>query len=345
MPLKVDRRGRRFGFVKFRKVENFEKLEKSLEEVWMGGCRVKVNKARFEREEKRVEREERGKAPIEGKERRVSKEVSFKLVLAGPSVFKVAAVQHQIDLFPTEERLKDLENCFVAVLRCHREAQQVQHSCVMEGVNNVKVMPMGDEMVLLRPEDPSSFLQAAKDHEPWRNSMFKEVTKWSPKSVVLKRRVWLKFSDVSTHVWEEESFKVLGSCFGKFVDFDEDTVSMKRIDVARILVSTTRMDWINESLTIHVIGATFVLWVVEEGTAAPVADRFQMVAAWEAASSASSHGGGRPLPEVDVFSEEEDEVGPRRDVDVCLGEAGGTSILGSSFVVNGQLICQNGTFA
>jgi RNA recognition motif-containing protein len=53
--LKVDRRGRRFGFVKFKKVENLEELEKSLEEVWMGGCRLKVNKARFGREDRRVQ--------------------------------------------------------------------------------------------------------------------------------------------------------------------------------------------------------------------------------------------------------------------------------------------------
>lgn len=47
VPLKVDRRGRRFGFVEFREVQNVEELEKSLEEVWLGGCRVKVNKAKI----------------------------------------------------------------------------------------------------------------------------------------------------------------------------------------------------------------------------------------------------------------------------------------------------------
>jgi hypothetical protein len=78
-------------------------------------------------------------------------------------------------------------------------------------------MSMGDNMMLLRPDDPAGFLQATKYHEPWWNSMFKEVTKWSPTLVVSKRRVWLKFSGVPIRVWEEESFKLLGSCFGSLL--------------------------------------------------------------------------------------------------------------------------------
>jgi hypothetical protein len=52
-----------------------------------------------------------------------------------------------------------------------------------------------------------------------------------------------------------------------------------------------------------------------------------------------------PLPEAEAFSEDDEEVGPRREVDVCIGEVGGTSLLGSSFLVKGQVISQNGTFS
>ncbi|KEH16251.1 hypothetical protein MTR_0260s0020 [Medicago truncatula] len=63
VPLKVDRMGRRFGFVKFKEIQNLEVLERRLVEVWMGECRVKVKKARFGREEVQGQRKVRGKAP------------------------------------------------------------------------------------------------------------------------------------------------------------------------------------------------------------------------------------------------------------------------------------------
>lgn len=55
VPLKRDRWNRRFGFVKFVEVSNMELLEASLEEVWWGECKLKVNKARFRREEREEE--------------------------------------------------------------------------------------------------------------------------------------------------------------------------------------------------------------------------------------------------------------------------------------------------
>jgi len=44
--------GRRFGFVKFKEVEDEEELGKRLDDVWFGDSKLKVNRARFGREEK-----------------------------------------------------------------------------------------------------------------------------------------------------------------------------------------------------------------------------------------------------------------------------------------------------
>lgn len=47
VPKKLDKWGKRFGFVKFKNVTNMELLELQLEEVWWGDSKLKVNKARF----------------------------------------------------------------------------------------------------------------------------------------------------------------------------------------------------------------------------------------------------------------------------------------------------------
>jgi hypothetical protein len=53
--------------------------------------------------------------------------------------------------------------------------------------------------------------------------------------------------------------------FGVFLDFDEDTIGRNRLDVAHIRVSTARKALIDEVVKIRVMGAEFLLWVVEEG--------------------------------------------------------------------------------
>jgi len=51
VPKKLDRWGNRFGFVKFKDVEDVEELEEVLKEVWLRNSRLKVNRARFQWEE------------------------------------------------------------------------------------------------------------------------------------------------------------------------------------------------------------------------------------------------------------------------------------------------------
>lgn len=52
MPKKRDKWGRRFGFVKFLEVSDEAGLTRRLEEVWWGDMKLKVNRARFGRDDK-----------------------------------------------------------------------------------------------------------------------------------------------------------------------------------------------------------------------------------------------------------------------------------------------------
>lgn len=124
---------------------------------------------------------------------------------------------------------------------------------------------MGDNLVLLQSEIPGQIEKARKEHVDWWKVTFKEVRRWSPQRVAKRRRVWLKVFRIPLHVWDEPLFKLLGSKFGTFEDFDEDTVGAKRLDVGRILVATPRMGLIDEHISISVVGAVYTLWVVEEG--------------------------------------------------------------------------------
>jgi hypothetical protein len=90
------------------------------------------------------------------------------------------------------------------------------------------------------------------------------VKPWSPNVVNLKRDVWVKVYGIPLHAWGDNLFRLLGERFGGFVDYDEDTASRTRFDVARLKFSTSSRSRIEVPVSIMVMGVSFELWVVEE---------------------------------------------------------------------------------
>ncbi|MCI41848.1 hypothetical protein A2U01_0063082, partial [Trifolium medium] len=82
IPNKVDKWGKKFAFVKFKGVKEVDELVTRLEDVWSGNFKLRVNRARFDRNDQSprksssvVHSQERGVA------RSQEKESSFREVL------------------------------------------------------------------------------------------------------------------------------------------------------------------------------------------------------------------------------------------------------------------------
>jgi hypothetical protein len=69
---------------------------------------------------------------------------------------------------------------FFGVLSFIRKSREVQHSLLMEGINNVRVTSMGDELVLLQAEVPGVFENKMEEHKKLWKATFKDVHKWLP---------------------------------------------------------------------------------------------------------------------------------------------------------------------
>jgi hypothetical protein len=160
--------------------------------------------------------------------------------------------------------LKMLEAGFVGELRCVENDVHFQQRFVMEGIVGAKVTGMGDSLVLLLESDAGAVARAAKAHEMWWRGMFLSVKKWTPQCVALNRRLWLKVFGIPLHVWDEELFKAIGTHFGEFLDFDEDTIGRRRLDFATLHVRTPKRGMIDEEICIRVMGVVHKIWVVEE---------------------------------------------------------------------------------
>jgi len=136
--------------------------------------------------------------------------------------------------------------------------------------------------------------------------------------VASRRMAWVKIYGLPLHVWDEEPFKKIGALFGDFVDFDEVTVSRRRIDVARIKIYTDKLGWINEEVMITVMGAVFVLMVVEDGDSSSE-KKVEGGGDWEVQSSGES-GEEEVVGSVLGVESEEEEASPRKITQEHLGE-------------------------
>lgn len=220
-------------------------------------------------------------------------------------------------VFPSECRMIELKGCYVGFLRHHSSGISVQHRMCLEGINKIRVTPMGGLMVLLQSDIQGEIFKVVENHKVWWEELFYRWTPWTPNLVAKRRVVWLKISGLPPHVWEEGTFKLIGACFGMFLDFDEATFTRQSLEVARLKIDTARMEWICEQLSINVMGAVFVLNVVEDAGVEKII-RVVEIREWEDCASRSSAASGDSGDEevvgttMRVHFDEGDDISPTK---------------------------------
>jgi len=189
IPQKLDRWGNRFGFIKFLEVADEVALGFRLEEVWIGDCRLKINKARFGREYNVTLPVRNRKEVVKVKADGGPRVLTYKDEIMNVRVQQPVVPSRMLKLVLSEECLKRLEKCFVAVLAFKREAKEVSNSLAMGGFKQINVISMGDNQVILKSQNSSAIVEAESKQEEWWRGLFKEVKCWSPNVVVKNRKV------------------------------------------------------------------------------------------------------------------------------------------------------------
>ncbi|MCH81454.1 RNA recognition motif, partial [Trifolium medium] len=268
IPNKVDKWGRRFAFVKYRDVKEVGELNQSLEEVWLGTFKLRVNKYRFERNEdlKKKEDSPRPKSRAVGEgEGRVQQGCSFRTALVRNEGRDYGFQDHDVLNVEVDDALvKELEQSFVGKLVLNVEVGRIKTTLYMEGLAHISVTDMGGKMVLLHSPKAGEMEVMCSSKPDWLTYYFKEVRPWSPSSFMDRRIAWVKVYGIPLHVWGENLFKAIGRKYGEFLDFDENTASRAKLDVARIKISTNFRGCIDDPLKVKVVGSVYNLRIVEE---------------------------------------------------------------------------------
>jgi RNA recognition motif-containing protein len=84
IPKKVDKWGRKFGFVKFKEVKEVEVMSEKLEDVWWDSYKLRINRGRFGKGDKKegdTSNRNQTQRLLVGNDLQVSDEMSYKTLL------------------------------------------------------------------------------------------------------------------------------------------------------------------------------------------------------------------------------------------------------------------------
>jgi hypothetical protein len=261
IPKKLDKRGRRFGFVKFKEVEDAEMLSDQLRDVWCGSFKLWVNLSRFRRSDRDEASQQTipNRSDVQLEDSRSGK--SFKTALVGRAPSMVLKTLH----VPVNEELcKELRGSVVGLLAREKDVTRIQTTLAMEGFRSISVTHMGGNMALLRSSMEGDVDRLLKRKNECLSFYFSELKPWNPGLLAVQREVWVQAYGIPLHIWGETFFKQIGNNLGEFLDFDEETARLARFDVARIKIRTSTWGSIDVVQKVVVEEAGFDVWIVEE---------------------------------------------------------------------------------
>jgi RNA recognition motif-containing protein len=244
IPNKVDKWGKRFAFVKFRDEIDAVELGERLEDVWLGTFKLRVNVSRFGRKEDDNRKKELGdhrkKELLEGESSSAGR--SFKDALVKPKNDLKQSCEEVKKVIPVDvdgNIMKELEESFVGRLAVNVEVYRIRTILFMEGLAHIVVTDMGRNMVLIHSPKVGEIERLWKSRADWITYYFREVYPWSPSCYADRRDTWVKVFGIPLHVWGDNLFKAIGGMYGEFLDYDNNTASRAKLDVACLKISTS----------------------------------------------------------------------------------------------------------
>jgi hypothetical protein len=330
IPDRLDKQGRRFGFVKYRDVRDAQEQLRLLTDIWCGTYKLRVNLARFLKSApaKKGSDEVKGK----GKNLPTTNRGGKAIAVEGKS-FSEALLEGQMgasggvlskedrsgaddgggevtwEVEVENEAVARLKGAYVGFLTQTRDHLLIQRNFIMDGYQHIKITPLGHLKVLISSSVEGEVKELVGCVGWWCN-WFDKFEEWSPMLTSNQRVVWLNCFGVPLHAWGEAIFRTLGFKFGTFIEIDEDTKIMARGDVARIKIATQSCKMIDSTLSVSVLGDKFGIRVMEEVGALRVEEVRCCVGCHkeeEVRSSQNSGDGDSVVAVVDGESDEGDD--------------------------------------
>ena len=285
-----NRNGTRYGFARFKGVEDVYNLERKLDNIVYGGLKMYVNTPKFRRnrfqrtnlQAKRVEyveqKEEEATRP-----RHVHQSVNqgtyAKVVAennkgtgasrpAGNANRRYEGSWSSVYLDVTETGSNWAKEAWVGRLKNLAIFDRVENDLYWDFEDDISPKYVGDDMVLLIGLTDERVKQMMEEEER-RATPFHSLEKWSPKIHTGYRLTWVTCWGIPLLAWDTKQISKIVVVIRDMVDVDDDVELVRRLDRARVLLKTPRRPFIQHTVNVHIQGETYSVHIVEEGGSNP----------------------------------------------------------------------------
>ncbi|PWA84305.1 Endonuclease/exonuclease/phosphatase [Artemisia annua] len=161
------------------------------------------------------------------------------------------------------EETEWLQSCLVAKVKDAATIKFLSDDIVSESKFGCKVSVMGGSLVLLRfnnRELSEHFLKSYLDTmEPW----FHYIRRWDDETIDDERITWISVVGVPVKAFSIGFFVELSNQWGSFIAVDDSTLHHRRLDVARVSLSTSLKN-LPETCSVDIDGRTVTLSIKED---------------------------------------------------------------------------------
>lgn len=103
-----------------------------------------------------------------------------------------------------------------------------------------------------------------KEYKDLVETWFYDIKPWSPGDVACEREAWVRCQGVPLHGWSSQFLELLVIRLGRFVSLDTNTMNLKRLDMARVLIRTSSWEVINQLVKVRINGSFYNIRLLEK---------------------------------------------------------------------------------
>jgi len=314
---RLNRWGRRFGFVRFFEVRNVERLERELDNLYIGSMKLHVNVPKYRRHQ-----------PESAKEKRREKKATHLEEQSDPGKNKVQWVEKKrvrsyadaVNGETKEEKWKGptfkshsntlpwMVNSVVGQFKEGLNVDQLREEFVKGGLNRIFIRYVGDRLVMLTPREGEKMEDIVKSNKEWFDSCFVVIKPWSASCMADHKIAWVRCYGLPLTLWNEECFaKILGD-MATLVSVDTTTLLWEHLEFARLQIRLKNRNSIRVNRSLRINDQVWDVLLEEES---PACYEGRRTDCWFSESSASASSSGTFVEET-IFSNKsyEEEVDP-----------------------------------
>ena len=277
---RLNKGGRRFGFVRFFEVGNAARLEKELDQIFIGNVKLHVNVPRYRRHvpESRVykfppvvphpesrRRGGEGQAEVRRERKKAiwvkkkGEESYAEIVRGGPrQAWKGPTFSAQKQILPW------MEASVVGQLRAELDLDQLREEFLKGGLSTVFLRSLGDNLVMLMPREGESMQALIKLNKEWFESVFTSFEPWSEKCIASHKVVWVRCYGLPLSLWNKECFSKVVGDKASLVSIGKATLLWENLEYAILQVRMPKSQSVRMAVDMKINNNLYNILLEEE---------------------------------------------------------------------------------